>query len=66
MKKLIRAILKIPATFVFIPFCALLILMSYAVSATYWVYETNEWDIRANRDVRNDLFKDIKEWFTTI
>ena len=66
MKRAIRAILKIPATFVVVPFIFLLIAMSYATSAVFWLYETNKWDVRANQDARTDLYQFMKEWFTTI
>ncbi len=66
LKKTIRGILKIPLTFIVIPFYLLLLLASYGTSAWFWLYDGNEWDVRANRDARKDLFVDMKEWFTTI
>jgi len=66
MKKLIRALIKIPAT-PFVLFYHLLFLFSlYITLAFEWLYEASDFDIKITREIIDDEYKSIKRWFTVI
>lgn len=66
IKIAIRLLFKIIATPVILLFIGITLLTSYIMSAAYWVYDANEWDIETNRMARKDMGKMLKDWFTTI
>ncbi len=66
IKKLIRLIFKICATPAILLFIGVTIVTSYIMSAIYWIYDANKWDIEANQMARKDMLAMLKEWFTTL
>ena len=66
MKRLLRMVLKIPATAIVIPLWSYLLLTGYAVQLIEWVYEANEADRSITASINQDYKNLIKRWFTTI
>ena len=66
MKKLIRLLLKVPAT----PFVVILSLTGFIVFSILlfiqWVYEASTWDKEITQSCRDDMKELVKKWFTTI
>lgn len=66
MKKVIRFILKLPATPIVVTLCS----FGYAVFSVFaffqWVYDAAKFDKEVTNDCRNDMKKILKKWFTTI
>ena len=65
-KKVIRGIIKIPATPIILFWNGGIIGLSYALQVFEWVYNSSEFDKRVTTEVRNDHIDNIKKWFTTI
>jgi len=66
IKKLIRAILKIPATPFIVPYHLFLIAASQVVRVFEWVYETGDWDKTITLSIISDSKIALKNWFTTV
>lgn len=66
MKKLIRLIIKVPAT----PFMVFFFGFSIIVLSIYhffeWAYEASEFTKEVTRDCIKDSVVQLKKWFTTI
>lgn len=66
MKKLIRLLVKLPAT----PFVVLLGLTGFIVFSillfVQWLYEAIHWDKEITKLCRDDMQELLKKWFTTI
>ena len=65
MKKLIRALIKVPAT----PFVALyhiIMYMAFLVSQFFeWLYEAKDSDKKITATCKQDCIDGLKKWFTT-
>jgi hypothetical protein len=66
IRKLIRLLLKIPATAFVVPWHLLLLSIWYGVKIFEWIYEAGEWDKIITQDLITDSKKELKKWFTTI
>jgi xanthosine utilization system XapX-like protein len=66
IKKILRGIIKIPAT----PFVVVglvgMILVSYLVQFCEWLYEADVFDKKITAELKNDYITALKKWFTTI
>ena len=66
LKKVLRGLIKIPAT----PFVTLFLL--YALLCIYasiffeWLYDAGPVDKLITQGVKQDLFKYLKKWYTTV
>jgi hypothetical protein len=65
-KKIIRGLIKIPAT----PFVVFVLggmfLATYIIQFGEWVYEASEFDKRCTKETRDDFASGLKKWFTTV
>ena len=66
IRKLIRLILKIPATPVVLLIHFVLLPGWYILKIFQWIYETNEWNKEITQDLIDDSKKELKKWFTTV
>lgn len=66
MKKFIRGLLKIPLTPFVVGFCVLEMVGFYIMLFVQWLYESSEWNKQITKECINDVFKALKDWFTTI
>jgi hypothetical protein len=66
IKKIIRAVLKIPLTPFVVPFNLMLIVVTYLATLHYWLYEASDFDKHIIKEVRQDYISNLKNWFTTI
>jgi hypothetical protein len=66
IKKIIRALLKIPLTPVVVSFNLLMIFVC-SVSIFYgWLYEDTDMEKSINHELMQDYISNLKKWFTTI
>ena len=66
IRKLIRLLLKIPATAVVVPWHLLLLSAWYVLKIFEWIYEAGKWDKGITQGLIADSKKELKDWFTTI
>ena len=66
MKKFIRGLIKIPLTPFVVVSCVLLIVAYYIMLFVEWLYESSEWNKQITKDCIKDVFKALKDWFTTV
>jgi hypothetical protein len=66
MKKLIRAIIKIPATPFVVLICTLLLVILQCVKLYEWLYEATEDEKEITASLQVDFVNFLKQWFTTI
>lgn len=65
-RKIIRLILKIPATVVVVPWYLLLLSALYVLKIFEWIYEAGKWDKEITQALIADSKKELKDWFTTV
>jgi membrane protein YdbS with pleckstrin-like domain len=66
MKKLIRALFKLPLTPLVVLFLGLFLLACCVLYFFEWVYEASEHDMQITRGLLSDVTTNMKKWFTTI
>jgi hypothetical protein len=66
MKKLIRALFKLPLTPFVVLFLGFVLLACYVLYFFEWVYEASERDIQITREMQSEMKAYMKKWFTTI
>lgn len=66
MKKLIRLLIKIPATPLVVVFCLFGYISFSFLAFIQWVYEASKFSKEVTDDCRNDMTGILKKWFTTI
>jgi hypothetical protein len=66
MKKLIRAIIKIPATPVVIVACLFAICGNQIFKFFEWAYEASDYEKEITSSIDVDAMNFLKRWFTTI
>lgn len=66
MKKIVRAIVKIPATPFVVVFLAGAWVMCYMIRFYEWAYEADDFCKQVTTDMISDIKKTFVKWFTTI
>lgn len=66
MKKIIRAIIKIPATPFIVVGLLCGIIIFKIVQFFEWVYEADEFNKDTTKDIIKELVENLKKWFTTV
>lgn len=66
IKKLIRGIVKIPATIVVVPFVLGGVVTLSLILFFQWLYEKEEFDKKITRDMIFEDFGFLKKWVTTV
>lgn len=65
-KLLIRVLLKVPVTFVFIPFMVLALIICYLLRLFDYIYEKDDVNIITDKEIIKDIKVSIKKWFITL
>lgn len=66
MKKIVRAIIKIPATPFIVVFLAGALVMCFMIRFYEWAYEADDFSKRVTSEMISDTKKYFVKWFTTI
>jgi len=66
MRKLIRALLKLPLTPFFLVALGLFLIALTIILFFEWVYEAEEYEIEDTKKQITDCARHMKKWFTTI
>lgn len=62
-KKILRVLIRIPATpFMIIMFALNMILCGIAM-AIHWIYEDSEWEKQLTRDIMQEDLNRVRKWF---
>lgn len=66
MKKLIRLIIKVPATPFVVIFLVFAIIFHYVTMFIEWAYESSDFSKSITKQCLDDDRRRLKKWFTTI
>jgi hypothetical protein len=66
IKKLIRLLLKIPATPFVVTYHLIVLLTCLVVSFFEWLYDASDFNKSISKKIANDQVTGLKKWFTTI
>jgi len=66
MRKLIRALLKLPLTPFFLVASGMFLIAMTIILFFEWVYEAEEYEIEDTKRTLVDCVRHMKKWFTTI
>jgi hypothetical protein len=65
-KKILRILIKIPATPFVTVFLLFALLSVYAAIFLEWLYDADDCDKRITLSMKQDVLKHLKKWFTTV
>jgi len=65
-KKVLRGLIKIPATPFITAFLLFALLMVYAAMFFEWLYDAEPCDKRVTQGMKQDVLKHLKKWYTTV
>ncbi len=65
-KKVLRGLIKIPATPFVTAFLLFALLVMYVVMFFDWLYDADEWDKFFTKSMKQDLLNYLKKWYTTV
>lgn len=66
MKILLRLLIKLIATPVFLFWISMMLIVGYAAMFWDWLYDKSDFEKSITRKVHQDFLKMAKVWFTTI
>jgi len=66
VKKILRGLIKIPATPFVTAFLLFALLMVYAAMFFEWLYDADDWDKSFTKGVKQDILNNLKKWYTTV
>ena len=62
-KKILRVLIRIPATPVMLIMFALSMMLSGVAMAIHWIYEDSEWEKQLTRDIIKEDVTRFRKWF---
>lgn len=62
-KKILRVLIRIPATPVMLIMFALSMMLSGVAMAIHWIYEDSEWEKQLTRDIIKEDVARFRKWF---
>ena len=65
-KKVLRGLIKIPATPFVTVFLLFALLMVYAAMFFEWLYDADDWDKFFTKGMKQDVLNNLKKWYTTV
>jgi len=66
VKKILRGLIKIPATPFVTAFLLFALLMVYAAMFFEWLYDADDWDKSFTKGVKQDILNNLKKWYITV
>ena len=66
VKKILRVLIKLPATPFVTAFLLFGLLVMYVIMFFNWLYDADDWDKSLTKSMKQDLLNNLKKWYTTV